>query len=239
MAKRRNRTKATGLTGTAEASGGAAFSRRETLPVHSKAPAALAMAPEKKAFRPFTPLRIPFRHEIPAAYNETYLSALPRDPRQLFVFWEIAPDAPADAKDARPSDHMLRLSEVSSRGASPVGTIPVDQGAGSQYVRVPEPGRQYFVEYGTSLPDGAFFSICSSATVSMPCARVSPPSVEKGFRADTAKLIESSSGSGTVPPDPGGFQLNNDARLAVKPDPIAPLIDAGPVSSGSSRFSQL
>lgn len=172
--------------------------------------------PEKSVSQPFrgdiglisaapVPPRRPVRYALPAMYNETYLRVLPRDPYRLFSFWEITGEVHEDAA----SPAILRLYEVSGRSGDrkrdekPVGDIAVRNRIHSQYIRVPEPGLRYRLEYGIS-PAGRFVPLCSSNEVTMPAARIqAPKGGRKGVRADTKKLIDFSAHSIAATAAPG------------------------------------
>ena len=156
--------------------------------------------------------RRPVRHELPAMYNETYLRVLPRDPYSLFTYWEIPGDTvsktvPENTEASSPA--LLRLYEVAARGGrkpreKPVSDIPVGKQIFSQYIRVPEPGHRYRLEYGTA-SSGRFVALCSSNEVAVPAAQVQKPSGKKRAQADTKKLVDFSARSLAIAAPPSDF----------------------------------
>jgi hypothetical protein len=106
-------------------------------------------------------------HEHPALYHETYLRVIPRDPFSLYSFWEIA-----EGSSVPGGAPLLRLYETDSEKI--MGDYAVIKGARSQYIRVPEPGRRYRLEYGIATPD-RFIPLCSSNEITAPAGRVQEP----------------------------------------------------------------
>jgi hypothetical protein len=103
-------------------------------------------------------------HDLPARYHETYIRLIARDPHLLFSFWETA-RIPA-------GEPRLRLYETDS--GTVVGDHPVERGARSRYIRAPEAGRRYRVEYGTGGRD-RFMRLCSSNEVATPAGHMREP----------------------------------------------------------------
>jgi hypothetical protein len=136
-------------------------------------------------------------------YHETYLRVFPQDPYRLFSFWEIAGDALATVKNSPPGDApLLRLYETDGKT---ITDFAVEKGTHSQYVRVPEPGRRYRLEYGVE-SSGRFMPLCSSNEVAVPAARVHELR-GKGklrVRVDTEKLTDFSTRAMTVAAVPEG-----------------------------------
>jgi hypothetical protein len=118
----------------------------------------------------------PAKHGLPAAYNETYLCILARDPRHIFAFWEFSPGAFATAaelagKNGDGFNGVLRLFMVDSaphdRGFK-VADFPFKEGEESRYIPVPQQGRSYRLECGFATGSGRFIVLCSSNEVLTP-----------------------------------------------------------------------
>jgi hypothetical protein len=102
-------------------------------------------------------------HDLPALYHETYLRVIPRDPWQLFSFWEIA-----EGSSVPGGAPLLRLYETDTgNGDKIIGDYAVGKGTRSQYIRMPRPGRRYRLEYGVATSD-RFLPLCSSNCVEGP-----------------------------------------------------------------------
>ena len=200
-------------------------------------------------------------------YNETYLRVMPRDPYHLFTFWEISPDKFERAKKTVPdfsettTRQLLRLYEVTAQGAGrrhdrPLDDIAVEEGKYSRYIRVPQPGCSYRIDYGLAASSGAFVPLCHSREVAMPAARVHEAISEKWVRADTGKLSDFSVRSGTIRADmpladvatalpaaavdalqDGGAARNDDRALSRRTVPMAAGASAAPaIAPCSSRI---
>jgi hypothetical protein len=180
---------------------------REAARSISAAPPAPTGAP-----RPLRPDR-----EIPAIYNETYLRVLPRDPYHLFAFWEIAPaaldKAPVADFPEETQRRLLRLYETNGRAVRPLYDIAVDNKESSRYIRVPQPGCSYRIEYGIETRSGGYIPLCAAPTVAVPAARVHEPPAGQPGQADADRLFGFSIRSGTVTPD-------SVAALGVRPEPM-------------------
>ena len=174
---------------------GARHSKRAGRAIRRSAPETIPRS-EPQPYQ--TPLRNAIAHDLPALYNETYLRVLPLDPWRLFSFWEVTPDTSEALEKSNPP--LLRLYGTDEK---PMGDYAVGKGTHSQYIRVPEPGRRYRLEYGIASPD-RFIPLCSSNEVSVPPARVRETKGKKDGRADTEALIGFSARSLTVAAAPDG-----------------------------------
>lgn len=140
------------------------------------------------------------REALPREYGETLVSALPRDPNWIFVYWEITPASRARLVRAHGPDvfessrQVLRVHDMTARedGGPAHMDMPVMLDEGSWYVRVQEPGRAYCCELGLILPDGEFLGIVKSDTVALPPGRVSGLMDEKWMAVseDFEKLLQ-------------------------------------------------
>jgi hypothetical protein len=185
------------------------------------------------------PLHRPGAYELPALYHETYLRVLPRDPHLVFTYWEIAGATLEKAGKTLPDDTektlpaLLRLYDAGARASrkqreKAVGDIPVEKGVYSRYIRVPEPGRRYRLEYGITTETGRFVPLCASNPVDVPAARVQAAVIDKRFKAETEKLFACSARSG----------MTAAWTLQDAPDDVTGLLAApvGRSDTGSSRF---
>jgi len=150
-----------------------------------------------------TPLRNAIAHELPALYHETYLRVLPRDPWRLFSFWEISADTFKTIEKKYPASTYSPLLRLYGTDEKPMGDYIVEKGTHSQYIRVPESGRRYRLEYGIASPD-RFIPLCSSNEVSVPPAQVRETKGKKDGRARTEALIDFSARSLMVAAAPHG-----------------------------------
>ncbi len=113
--------------------------------------------------------------ELPAGYGEDRLVALVRDPRCIFVYWDLGGGAYERAREARGQSEMaggvwvLRLVQV--RGGR-FFDVPMDPAGGNWYLHV-EPQQRYRVEIGLVLPSGAFQRLAASGEVLTPAETVS------------------------------------------------------------------
>lgn len=140
------------------------------------------------------------RGALPRDYGETMLSAMPRDPNWIFVYWEITPASRASLVRAHGPDifessrQVLRVHDMTARedGGPAHMDVPVMLDEGSWYVRVQEPGRSYCCELGLLLQDGEFLGIVKSNTVALPPGRVSDVMDEKWMAVseDFEKLLQ-------------------------------------------------
>lgn len=85
--------------------------------------------------------------DLPWAYEDDRCVLLVRDPRTLFVYWDLHPDTVLRALEgmAGASAH-LRLLDVSGREPKAVGEHDIELGWRSFYLTGVEPNREYRVE---------------------------------------------------------------------------------------------
>jgi hypothetical protein len=173
--------------------------------------------------------RYSFSTHIPETYNETYIRVIPRDPQSVYVYWEIAPHhSDASSGSIQKAARILRLTEI--QGDSPEEDlsgppsaidIPIDNKADNWYIRLPEAGRAYTVEFGQLSPTGAFIPLTESQPVRIPRQEVTDAVDENWTSMRTDELISVSAGrvsdllAGAVP------QSGNDKGLA--PDDRQPV----------------
>ena len=120
--------------------------------------------------------------DVPWGYGEDRVTALPRDPDWLFVYWELTDDALDQARKALGKSGLnawcsLRIHDVTGL-ALEVSTsdpldIAVDRDSRDWFVHVGKPGRTVRVELGLKGVDGGFRAIASSDPVEFPRKRPS------------------------------------------------------------------
>jgi hypothetical protein len=141
-----------------------------------------------------------FSTEIPGAYNETYMRALPRDPLWIFVYWELSGETielmrrHVGADVFNSSKWVLRVLDVSDifyDGTNAWRQMDIDLApyASSWYVKVWEAGRTYMLQCGIVTPENRFYSAVNSNAVQAPRAGVSPVLDEEWMTASTDELI--------------------------------------------------
>lgn len=102
---------------------------------------------------------------IPAWYEKTVLRALPCNPSQLFVYWELP-----KSTTSRCSAVSIKLFEpAAARNGEtvPALEVPVDPQSQSCYVTVPVPGLSYVVEL-TAVFTGGCATLRSTTAVQLP-----------------------------------------------------------------------
>jgi hypothetical protein len=108
---------------------------------------------------------------IPAGYDKTVLRALPCNPEQLFVYWELP-------HTASPCISLtLSLFEQTTDATSekkPVLNLPVTPETRNCYISVPVPGCSYTVTLKAAFADNNLITLTNSDTVSLPQPTPSP-----------------------------------------------------------------
>jgi hypothetical protein len=107
--------------------------------------------------------------ELPRVYGAPLLLAIARNPRTLFVYWNV--DWSAIFENTAPVDRQvhLRVHRV-NRGEEK--TEPVEPMAGNCYLTVSEPRETYRVEIGYYQPENVWNSVATSEPVTMPAENV-------------------------------------------------------------------
>jgi hypothetical protein len=107
--------------------------------------------------------------ELPRIYGAPLLFAISRDPRTLFVYWNV--DWSAIFESTAPVDRQVHL-RVSRLEGSEELTQAVEPMAGNCYLSVSEPRGSYRVEIGYFQPEAIWNSVATSDQVTMPADRV-------------------------------------------------------------------
>ena len=137
---------------------------------------------------------------LPKEYGVTRLVILPRDPRWMHAYWEVAPYTWEEArkqfgdilKQGRP---VLR---VHSRHAGKDESFDVDVNVDARnwYVFSPHGDGEWHAQLGLILPDGRFVLLAISNKIRLPAGHVSDLTDEKWgvLQADWERLFELSGG---------------------------------------------
>ena len=107
--------------------------------------------------------------ELPRVYGAPLLFAIARDPRTLFVYWNI--DWSSIFENTAPVDRQVHLRVRRSDGSeeSPVAVEPM---AGNSYLTISEPREGYRIEIGYYHPAAVWNSVATSDEVKMPAELV-------------------------------------------------------------------
>ena len=107
--------------------------------------------------------------ELPRVYGKPLLFAIARDPRTLFVYWNV--DWSSIFENTAPVDRQVHLRVRRSDGSeeTPVAVEPM---AGNSYLTVSEPRETYRVEIGYYHPAAVWNSVATSEEIKMPSERV-------------------------------------------------------------------
>ena len=108
--------------------------------------------------------------ELPRVYGAPLLFAVARDPRNLFVYWNV--DWSSVFENTAPVDRQVHLRLRRSDGSeeTPVAVEPM---AGTSYLTVSDPRETYRIEIGYYHPAAIWNSVAVSDDVKMPPERVS------------------------------------------------------------------
>jgi hypothetical protein len=118
--------------------------------------------------------------ELPRVYGEPILFAIARDPRTIFIYWNI--DWPSIFEKTAPVDRQVHLRVYKNDGAEETSAA-VEPMAGNYYLTVSEPRGVYRVEIGYYQPKDVWNSVATSDAVIMP-----PDSVSENVDVDLATI---------------------------------------------------
>jgi len=107
--------------------------------------------------------------ELPRVYGAPLLFAIARDPRTLFVYWNV--DWSAIFENTAPVDRQVHL-RVHRSDESEEMTETVEPMAGNCYLSVSEPRETYRVEIGYYQPENVWNRVAISERAKMPPDRV-------------------------------------------------------------------
>jgi len=114
------------------------------------------------------PADLPDAIELPRVYGGPLLFAIARDPRTLFVYWNI--DWPSIFENSAPVDRQVHLRIYRSDDSEET-TTAVEPMAGNCYLTVSESREKYRVEIGYYQPETIWNSVAISEEVAMPADR--------------------------------------------------------------------
>jgi len=107
--------------------------------------------------------------ELPRVYGAPLLLAVARDPRTLFVYWNV--DWSSIFENTAPVDRQVHLRVYRADGGEEK-TEAVEPMAGNCYLTISEPRENYRVELGYYQPENVWNSVMTSESVTMPAERV-------------------------------------------------------------------
>ena len=114
------------------------------------------------------PADLPDAIELPRVYGGPLLFAIARDPRTLFVYWNI--DWPSIFENSAPVDRQVHL-RVYRGDDSEETTTAVEPMAGNCYLTVSEPREKYRVEIGYYQPETIWRPCCCGGRSAKPALR--------------------------------------------------------------------
>jgi hypothetical protein len=118
--------------------------------------------------------RYSFSTEIPERYNETYITAIPKDPDSLYVYWEFSDETIKvmnTMMDQIGSQVILRVKEPDTSDADDDMLsfhVEVNKQQEECFFKIPEQGKKYQVECGHLTETGEFVPIAQSDPVLIP-----------------------------------------------------------------------
>jgi hypothetical protein len=107
--------------------------------------------------------------ELPRVYGAPLLFAIARDPRTLFVYWNV--DWSAIFESTAPVDRQVHLRIHRADGTEEL-TEAVEPMAGNCYVKVSQPRENYRVELGYYQPNQVWNLVATSEPVTIPAEKV-------------------------------------------------------------------
>ncbi|MBK8870555.1 MAG: DUF4912 domain-containing protein [Elusimicrobia bacterium] len=137
---------------------------------------------------------------LPKEYGVTRLVILPRDPRWIHAYWEVAPYTWDEARkqfgDMLKQGRSVLRVHSSRSGKSGFFDVDVRVDARNWYVHSPEPDGDWHAELGLVLPDGRFVLLAISNRIRLPAGQVSDITDERWgvLQADWERLFELSGG---------------------------------------------
>lgn len=136
-------------------------------------------------------------YELPASYNATSLTLIPRDPNWIFAYWEITPSSIESVRNTLggafdSSRFVLRMYDVTCidfNGSNANHWFDLDVGphANNWYINLWKDNVSYCGEIGIRTPDNNFFPLARSNYVTTPRLRQSPRRDEIWMEANEDK----------------------------------------------------
>lgn len=111
--------------------------------------------------------------EFPQNYGKNQLVLLVRDPEWLYAYWEITATVQSEFSRQfgelwNESQAMLRVYDITGGDQKQFIDINIQDYSNSWYLHVGKPNHTFFVDLGRLLPDGRFYCIARSNTVTTP-----------------------------------------------------------------------
>lgn len=106
--------------------------------------------------------------ELPRVFGAPFLFTVPRDPRTLFVYWNV--DWSAIFENTAPVDRQVHLRVYRADGSEEKAEA-IEPMAGNSYITVSQPCGHYRVEIGYYQPSEVWNSVATSEQVAMPAER--------------------------------------------------------------------
>jgi hypothetical protein len=120
----------------------------------------------------------PSTQELPAAYGETQITVMVRDPYWAYAYWEIEPYRLKDiqlklGKKFDMAMLILRVYDITNvvfngTNANRTFDIAITGGANSWHIHLGVPNRMYCVDIGIRTAQGRFYCLARSGSVSTP-----------------------------------------------------------------------
>jgi uncharacterized protein len=135
--------------------------------------------------------------ELPGGYDDNKIVLMVRDPYWLFAYWEVNGKRRGEiAREigAEVFGRCRELLRVYDTGSWQSFDVPLEGGARSWYIKVPEPNRSYCVDIGFLTPDGRFITAARSNWVTTPLDRMSDVIDEQWLIPDWDRLYALSGG---------------------------------------------
>ena len=117
--------------------------------------------------------------ELPLGYGDGLIHLMPRDPRWLLCYWDIAEEARAHAGKYNGGTLILKLHDIThinfnGHNAWSTHRFNLNEEARYWYIPVPSEGRRFMAELGYAMPDGGFNSLGTSDGIMPPPGSPSP-----------------------------------------------------------------
>ena len=154
---------------------------------------------------PKLPGDLPGVVELPRVYGEPLLFAIARDPRTLFVYWNV--DWSTIFENTAPVDRQVHLRLHRADG-SEESAAAVEPMVGNCYLTVSHPRETYQVKIGYYQPENIWNSVATSDAVTMP-----PESVSENADVDLVTI-----------PFHLSFQRLIDLFRASNPDALSEIV---------------
>ena len=117
--------------------------------------------------------------DIPDSYGDNQVTLIPRDPRWVFCYWEIGPEAQTEGLRAlgkNPDQTRWNLRVYGFAPSAPgernmAGDLQIDFSTGKSYLELSPSGASFQAELGLMDDEGNFFPIAVSNRIDLPQGR--------------------------------------------------------------------